>query len=151
MKQLFVLLAIFVVCFGTACEDETQFEQDTQLIRDFLAENNIDAEGTSSGLFYVIERPGGDARPIPTSAVEINYIGTLLDGTVFDQSPAGQTVEFNLNSLITGWQLGLQLIGRGGKIQLYIPSRLGYGPSQAGIIPPNSVLFFDIELVDFDN
>jgi FKBP-type peptidyl-prolyl cis-trans isomerase FkpA len=151
MKQLFLTFLVLIVCVATGCDDETQFEKDREAIREYLEANNLEAEANQSGLFYRIETPGGDTSPGFNSTVEIKYRGELRDGTVFDQSPGDQAVEFRLSNLIRGWQLGLPLIGRGGKIHLYIPSSLGYGGSQVGIIPPNSVLVFDIDLIDFEN
>lgn len=151
MKQLFFSFLVLVVCLATGCDDETQFQKDRNAILEYLAANNVDAEGTQSGLFYRIETPGGDTGPNINSFVEIKYKGELTDGTVFDETPEGQTVEFELFRLIRGWQLGLPLIGRGGKIHLYVPSSLGYGGSRVGSIPPNSILIFEIELIDFRN
>lgn len=153
MKQLFFTLLVLVVCLSTGCEDETQFEIDRNLIIEYLEANNIEAEGTQTGLFYRIERQGGDTGPNSSSIIEVKYKGELRDGTVFDQTPGDESVEFPfpLSGLIRGWQIGLPLIGRGGKIHLYIPSALGYGPNRAGLIPPNAVLIFEIELIDFSN
>ena len=151
MKQLFFTFLLLIVCLAVGCDDETQFEKDREAIREYLDANNIDAESSQSGLFYRIETPGGDTGPSINSTVEIKYRGELRDGTVFDETPDDQAVEFRLANLIRGWQVGLPLIGRGGKIHLYIPSALGYGASQVGSIPPNSVLIFEIELIDFEN
>ncbi len=74
------------------------------------------------------------------------YTGKLVNGTVFDQTPAGANATLVLGQLIVGWQKGLPLIGTGGKITLYIPPSLGYGSSAVGSVPANSILIFDIEL-----
>jgi len=104
---------------------------------------------TASGLQYKIIAAGSDNKPSPTDAVLVNYKGTLVDGTVFDQSPEGEPVELTLDRVIPGWTEGLQLIGEGGKIELYIPSELAYGEAGAGAsIAPNSALIFDVELVE---
>ena len=116
----------------------------------FLAENKL-KDGvavTSSGLQYIIEEKGTGLVPKPEDTVEVNYVGQLLDGTVFDQSPEGQTVSFPLDAVISGWTEGIQLIGEGGKIRLFIPSELAYGEMGAGgVIGPNAALIFDVELV----
>jgi FKBP-type peptidyl-prolyl cis-trans isomerase len=89
-------------------------------------------------------------RPDLNSVVKVYYTGKLVDGTVFDerQSPE-QPLPFPLVNLIDGWQEGIPYIGKGGKEKLLVPSHLGYGSRTQGSIPANSVLIFDIELVDY--
>jgi len=123
-----------------------QDETDEQLILDYLADNNLNAERTDDGLYYIIENPGSSEKPNVNSTVNVDYLGYLLDGTEFD---SGNDVEFALWSVIDGWTLGIPLFGKGGSGTLLIPSSLGYGNNQAGGIPPNSVLVFDITLNDF--
>ncbi len=118
----------------------------------FLAENRKkeNVTETASGLQYIIEEPGSGNKPKPTDQVEVHYRGTLLDGTEFDSSyKRGETIVFPLNNLIPAWIEGLQLIGTGGKIKLFAPSKLAYGERGAGgLIPPNATLIFDVELID---
>ena len=104
---------------------------------------------TESGLQYkIIEEGNKDMVPGPRDTVSVIYKGTLTDGTVFDQTPEGaEPATLVLNRVIPGWTEGLQLIGEGGKIQLTIPSNLGYGEQGAQAIQPNSTLLFDVELV----
>ncbi|MBK8478734.1 MAG: FKBP-type peptidyl-prolyl cis-trans isomerase [Opitutaceae bacterium] len=106
---------------------------------------------TASGLRYRILAAGTDPKPAATSTVKALYTGKLTDGTVFDSTDknGGQPLEFSLGGVIKGWTEGLQLIGKGGKIHLWVPSDLGYGARSMGEIPANSVLEFDVELVDF--
>jgi FKBP-type peptidyl-prolyl cis-trans isomerase len=82
--------------------------------------------------------------------VKVNYRGTLLDGTEFDSSyKRNEPIEFPLNGVIPGWTEGLQLIKPGGKIRLFIPSNLAYGPRGAGgVIGPDETLIFDVELLE---
>jgi FKBP-type peptidyl-prolyl cis-trans isomerase len=108
-------------------------------------------KSTASGLFYEIVTAGSTDKPKPTDTVKVHYTGKLLDGKVFDSSvERGEPVEFPLNQVIPGWTEGLQLIGKGGKVKLYIPFELGYGAQGApqGGIPPFSTLVFDVELLD---
>ncbi|MDC0325448.1 FKBP-type peptidyl-prolyl cis-trans isomerase [bacterium] len=118
----------------------------------FLAENRKkdDVKETASGLQYIIEEPGAEPKPGPTDQVEVHYRGTLLDGKEFDSSYSrNEPIVFGLNQVIPGWTEGVQLIGKGGKIKLFIPSDLAYGSSGAGnVIPPDSTLIFDVELLD---
>ncbi len=149
-----VIICLFSIAFLSACqEDDPQerFEQDQQAIVDYLNENNLQADEHESGLYYNIVEPGTSAKPSPSSGVKVYYQGRLLDGTVFDEvTNSGAPATFLLNQLIPGWQIGIPLIGKGGKITLYLPSALGYGTRGSGEdVPPNSILIFDIELVDF--
>lgn len=113
-------------------------------------EENLKKDGvqqTESGLQYIILEPGSDVHPSATDTVTVNYTGSLLDGTVFDKT-SGEPAVFPLDRVIPGWTEGLQLLGVGGKAKLFIPSKLGYGAQAVGNIQPNSVLVFDVELLD---
>lgn len=117
----------------------------------FLAENGK-KEGvktTASGLQYKVETEGKGAKPKADDIVEVNYRGTLVDGTEFDSSyKRGQTVTFPVNGVIPGWSEALQLMTVGSKYQLFIPSDLAYGPGgTGGAIGPNQALVFEVELV----
>lgn len=116
----------------------------------FFSENlkKDGVQQTESGLQYVITEKGNDVRPTLSDTVKVIYKGTLLDGTVFDETQPDSPVEFPLNRVIQGWQEGIQLLGVGGKATLFIPSKLGYGTQDMGTIPPNSTLVFEVELVD---
>ena len=101
------------------------------------------------GLRYEITKPGVGDPPKPTDTVKVNYTGRLIDGKVFDSSDrAGKPAQFALDKVIPGWTEGLQKIGKGGKINLYVPPHLAYGDDGRPGIPPGSVLAFEIELVD---
>ena len=116
----------------------------------FLEENKT-KEGVvvlPSGLQYKIIREGNEIRAKATDTVEVHYVGTLIDGTEFDSSYSrNEMVKFPLDRVIPAWTEGMQLIGEGGKIILYVPSDLGYGPNGAGgVIGPNSTLIFEVEM-----
>ena len=98
------------------------------------------------GLYYVIEEPGSSEHPTINDQVTVNYIGFLLNGDVFDQR-FNET--FSLAQVIPGWQEGIPLFGKGGKGLLIIPSYLGYGDRTSAGIPANSVIVFEIHLLDF--
>jgi len=117
----------------------------------FLAENATKpgVQQTPSGLQYKILTPGEGRSPKASDVVRVNYRGTLLNGTEFDSSyKRNEPIEFPLNGVIPGWTEGLQLIKEGGKIQLFIPSNLAYGPRGAGgLIGPDEALIFEVELL----
>jgi FKBP-type peptidyl-prolyl cis-trans isomerase FkpA len=119
--------------------------------RAFLKENasKPGVKTTSSGLQYLVLEEGKGKSPKATDTVLVHYKGNLLDGTEFDSSyKRNEPISFPLNGVIPGWTEGVQLMKEGGKIRLFIPSNLAYGSRGAGgIIPPDSTLVFDIELL----
>ena len=109
-------------------------------------------EKTESGLLYKIERPG-DADTIAVDdrdVVVVNYEGKNRKGKVFDSSyERNEPAEFPLNRVIKGWTEGMKLVGKGGKITLWIPAELAYGERGAGRdIGANEALEFSVEVVD---
>jgi FKBP-type peptidyl-prolyl cis-trans isomerase len=143
------LLAIALLSASCLKESVDQTAVDRDIILQYLDDNNLTAEEDESGLFYIIEQPGNDEHPTLTDSVVVQYKGYLTNGTVFDETMPGQSVKFLLADLIPGWQIGIPLLGKGGTGQFFVPSHLGYGSFSVGSIPPNSVLIFDIGLVDF--
>lgn len=128
---------------------EKQLALDTVAIDAYLASKKIVAIKDPSGLRYVITRKGSGTGPSVENSVKVNYKGMLMtNGEIFDQSAS--PVEFPLSNLIRGWQVGFPLLSRGAKATLYIPSSLGYGAAGSPpVIPPDSNLIFEVELVDF--
>ena len=112
----------------------------------FLAKNALKegVDTTASGLQYSIESPGADYKVAPQDTVWVNYKGTLIDGTVFDEN---ENTMFVANRVIRGWTEGLGLLGEGGKATFYIPSELAYGERGTRAIAPNSALIFDVEVI----
>ncbi len=107
---------------------------------------------TDSGLKYRILRKSDGKKPTADSTVTVNYRGWLNNGSVFDSSyERGETTTFPLQNVITGWTEGMQLVGEGGMIELWVPSKLGYGErGSPGSIPMHSNLHFIVELVRVD-
>ncbi|MGZ3748277.1 MAG: FKBP-type peptidyl-prolyl cis-trans isomerase [Pseudobdellovibrionaceae bacterium] len=118
---------------------------------EFLAKNKT-AEGvkvTASGLQYKVEKEGEGKMPTKTDTVKAHYKGTLIDGTQFDSSyDRGQPAEFPVQGVIPGWSEALQMMKVGSKYKLFIPPELAYGASGRPGIPANSVLIFEVELLD---
>jgi FKBP-type peptidyl-prolyl cis-trans isomerase FkpA/FKBP-type peptidyl-prolyl cis-trans isomerase FklB len=115
-------------------------------------EKNKSAEGvktTASGLQYIVVQEGTGKSPTLKDTVKAHYKGTLINGQQFDSSyDRGQPAEFPVEGVIKGWTEALQLMKVGGKMKLFIPPELGYGPAARPGIPANSVLIFDVELLD---
>ncbi|NBV44496.1 MAG: FKBP-type peptidyl-prolyl cis-trans isomerase [Planctomycetia bacterium] len=105
---------------------------------------------TASGLQYRILRKGSGIAPKSSSTVKVHYHGWLDDGKVFDSSyKRRESIEFPLSGVIPGWTEGMQLVGKGGMIELLIPAKLGYGKRGAPpVIPPDATLHFLVELLE---
>lgn len=136
----------------TMQEQQQQLEQDIKTIENYLAENKITAKRTESGIFYTIEKEGKGEQASLGKTVSVHYNGTLLNGTKFDSSRDKNepiTVILGQTQMIKGWDEGIALFKKGGKGKLYIPSPLAFGKQhRSELIVPNSILIFDIELMD---
>ncbi len=145
---LFLIPLVLTGCIkGTEpCTNNTVESEEPQMIS-FCNANGIVYTKDSSGLYYQILDPGTGPAPTLTSTITVTYTAKFLDGTILDQTTT--PITGTLNQYIAGWQLGLPLIKKGGHILLVIPSSLAYGcGGYLGTVPPNSVLFFDITLID---
>ncbi len=151
MKYLVIFAAIISIgcsgCFKDpeACKNVTPASEEAAILA-YATSQGITATKHSSGLYYQIMNPGSGASPVLSSNVTVTYTGKLLNGTLFDQNLSG--IKFLLGNVIEGWQIGVPLIKKGGKIKLIVPSALAYGCNGAGSIPSNSILFFEIDLLD---
>lgn len=117
----------------------------------FLEENKA-KEGVvalESGLQYKVLKEGTGESPADTDRVKVHYTGTLIDGSKFDSSvDRGQPATFGVRQVIKGWTEALKLMKVGSKWQLFIPADLAYGETSRPKIPGNSVLVFDVELLE---
>ncbi len=146
---LFALSAFLLFSCEKGLTDEQQLQADIEKIEKYIADHNLTAQSTASGLHYIITTEGTGGHPAINSTVTVNYIGKLLKNEkVFDQT-TGTPITFPLANLIAGWQEGIPLLKKGGKGTFFIPSALGYGPTGSGDIPANAPLIFEIELVNF--
>ena len=127
-------------------------EKNKKAGEEFLAENKKKpgVVTLADGLQYKVLVTGTGPSPKATDKVKVNYKGSLIDGRVFDSSyERNEPASFPLNQVIKGWTEALQLMHVGDKWELYIPSELGYGENGAGnMIEPNSVLIFEVELLE---
>lgn len=126
-------------------------EQNKKKGAEFL-EKNKSAEGvkvTKSGLQYKVITEGTGKVPTKDDVIKAHYKGTLTTGEQFDSSyERGQPAEFPVGGVIPGWTEALQMMKVGSKFQLWIPAELAYGPAARPGIPANSVLAFEVELLD---
>jgi FKBP-type peptidyl-prolyl cis-trans isomerase FkpA len=127
---------------------------DDKKIQEYIKENNLNAQKTASGVYYVVTQPGTGANAADGQTVSVKYKGTLLNGKEFDSSEksnGGNPIEFPLGQgqVIKGWEEGIKQFNKGAKGILLIPSPQGYGSMARGAdLPANSILRFDVELVD---
>jgi FKBP-type peptidyl-prolyl cis-trans isomerase len=129
---------------------EKKYEENRLLEEEFLAKNRErpEVQITSSGLQYEVFDETGGEKPKADSIVKVIYIGSFMNGNVFDSSE-DEGALIPLNMVIPGWTEGLLLMGVGSKYKLYIPSGLAYGQEGIqSIIPPYSPLIFTVELLD---
>lgn len=140
---------------GVTRTPQEQLAFDILRIEGYLEENDLTGFAqTADGLFYKIEEEGNGIAPREGQTVFIDYLGTTVERTVFDQSPEGIPFEFVLGvgQVIDGWDLGIPLFNEDGSGTLIVPSTLAFGPEGAtagGNVPiqPNSILIFDIKIV----
>lgn len=125
---------------------QTNLEEGKKFLEENAKKDGV--KTTDSGLQYKVNSEGQGNKPVIDDTISVKYKGTTLDGKVFDEQ--SEPVDFPLNNqMIKGWVEGVQLMSKGAKYTLYIPSHLAYGEDGAGDrIKPNSVLIFDVELVD---
>lgn len=150
----YVLLVLIAGSVLTACKKNDydaakQLQTDEALIKQFVASADGEFQRHESGVYYQIAEEGtGNLVYTANTRISVKYTGRFLNGQIFDQ---GEFADLPLGNLIPGWHIGVPLIQKGGKIRVLIPSPYGYGPNGAGTIPPNTVLDFDIELIDAKN
>jgi FKBP-type peptidyl-prolyl cis-trans isomerase FkpA len=157
-RTLLCLLCVYLCassCFkkndGCGTEDNTVAPTSEQnAVKAYLDSNNIAATLNQSGFYYSIVSQGSGSKPNLCSQITVSYKGQLTNGTIFDQET---NQIYTLGDLIDPWKKGLPLIQPGGEIKLYIPPSLGYGSAglkdNSGniVVPPNSILIFDIHLL----
>lgn len=130
---------------------ELKARQNAEVGRRFLEENKKrpGVTTTSSGLQYQVLLEGTGPIPKDGESVKVHYVGTFIDGTKFDSSvDRNQPAIFDINKVIRGWTEALKLMKTGARFRMAVPPDLGYGPNTQQGIPPNSVLLFEVELLE---
>lgn len=143
---IYSFLAIVVFGFVGCQKDYVKLNDEE--IKEYISKNNLDAQRTTEGLYYIINDEGTGDRPTVSDDVTVHYSGCLTNGSIFNSSyDRGERASFPLRGVIQGWQIGIPKIKEGGSCKLIIPSHLAYGANPpSGSIPKNAVLIFDIEL-----
>ena len=157
LRPLTLLALLFTGLLSTACKkDEATVSpaDDDKIIQQYIADKAIrGAQRQASGLYYVplVTNPTA-IKAQPGNTVEVLYTGTFLDGRVFDATSQRGNVPLGFvlgrGRVIQGWDEGIALMRKGEKSLLLIPSALAYGSQGQGPIGPNTVLRFEVELVD---
>lgn len=152
MKYLVIFVFSSILFIGCADSPEvvscsTPLETDKQTIENYMDSNNLIGQSTSEGVYYIIDIPGSSEKPNIDSQVTVDYRGYLLDGTEFDEN---SNFMVPLWQVIDGWQIGIPQFGIGGVGTIFIPSTLAYDCVAREGIPENSILVFDITLIDFE-
>ncbi|NGM64883.1 FKBP-type peptidyl-prolyl cis-trans isomerase [Sphingobacterium sp. SGR-19] len=145
-------------------EIETLKQAEEGKLANYIAKNKLEPKKTNSGLQYIVKEEGSGNKPVVGDTVVVNYTGTLVNGTIFDTNDAElakkqntfnpmrqyEPIRFRVghDPVIQGWTEGLQLLNKGTKATLLVPSSIGYGERGGGKIPPYAPLVFDVELVD---
>ncbi|MGA2623550.1 MAG: FKBP-type peptidyl-prolyl cis-trans isomerase [Bacteroidota bacterium] len=132
-------------------ELKAQAEKNKKEADVFLAENKKKPGVVTlpSGLQYKVLTMGTGRKPKAFEKVEVNYRGTFIDGSEFENSSKLAPATFSLSGVIRGWKDALQLMPVGSKWVLYVPPDLAYGEIGSGnVIPPNALLIFELELLE---
>ena len=147
MKKILVpfIVLLFINCASDDSSKDYTVDNEKEIL-EFIADNNLNAQKSASGLYYVIDEQGSGEAPSASSNVTVAYKGYFTNGSVFDESNS-EGISFNLNQVIAGWTEGITYFNEGGNGVLLIPSRLAYGNAGRPGIPGGAVLIFDIELL----
>ncbi|AHJ96102.1 FKBP-type peptidyl-prolyl cis-trans isomerase [Hymenobacter swuensis] len=155
--SLFSFLLLGLLTLLAACEkDDTEATpdytaQDDATIQQYIKDKSLTGfQKDTLGVYIAVTQPGTGAKAKKNQVVKVLYTGTLLDGTVFDSNLTTLGFPFMLGQgrVISGWDAAFTRLNKGSKAILLIPSAQAYGQTGGGTIPPNSVLRFDVEVVD---
>lgn len=147
MVKYLLILALPVFFLGCK-KGDSQAKIDDQIIQSYISSHHLNAVAEPNGLYYVETTTGSGGSPNANSTVTVTYKGYFTDGTVFDANLTG-SFSIPLYETIPGWIEGIPLMKKGGRATLLIPSALGYGASGSGSVPPNTVLIFDVYLINY--
>lgn len=155
MLKTIVSFLSMVLLVSSCGEDDPSLSAEAEQIQiqQYLDSNSLVSDTiTDSGLHIIHIEKGNGQFPTVNNTVTVSYHGTLLNGTIFDSSrDRGVDAVFPLRNVIQGWQEGIPYVSVGGKAILIIPSAIAYGPnSPSASVPPNSILVFEVELINIE-
>jgi FKBP-type peptidyl-prolyl cis-trans isomerase FkpA len=153
VKRLILLPALYVVLLfsgcvkSSSCDPNPPYSESSQILA-YASANGMNMTGHPSGLYYEIVDMGTGPAPTDNSNIVITYTGKMLNGTIIDYQPTPNPSAIPLSSFVEGWRIALPLIKRGGHIRIIVPSALAYGCQEYRGLPGNTIIFYDIDLVD---
>lgn len=141
---------LLVLSFGVFGQTGTLAEREDMALKEYFAANNIKPQKLASGVYIVFQKPGSGPHIHKRQGITIVYTGKLLDGTVFDSNvgKSGMKVHCGQGEIIKGMDIALLEMKYGSKATIYIPSGLGYGSRVIPDIPANSILIFELDVID---
>jgi FKBP-type peptidyl-prolyl cis-trans isomerase FkpA len=148
-KQISLHALIALILFGCKTYSEEDHSNFESKIQQYIKKHKlIGFEKSESGLYYKIDNEGKGEYIKLTDEVTFNYEGKLLNGNIFDGEHKKNPISFQMNELIQGWQEGMMYLKPGGKMKMIVPPHLGYGDYELDKIPPHSILYFEIEVIN---
>ena len=151
MKYLLVS-TIILVLFACKTYNDKDKQNFQNTIENYIDSVKIDYQVLENGLYYNIINEGDSTygKIKPTDRITFTYIGSFLNGEVFQEIDQNDPITFKVLELIAGWQDGLSMIRKNGEIELIIPPHLGYGDKKTGLIPPNSILKYKLKVLNVE-
>ncbi|MBT3244909.1 MAG: peptidylprolyl isomerase [Bacteroidetes bacterium] len=144
-KIILSILAIGLLA-SVSCNKVSDWDEEMTKLDEYLLENNITAEPTYSGIYYIETLAGSGVPADGGDRVRVKYSGTFLNGNEFDSGEFEFTI--GIGQVIRGWDEGINYMKEGGKAILIIPSNMAYGSSGSQSIPGYTTLLFEVELLD---
>ncbi len=142
-----LLILLCLSCANDKSSEQIDFTAENEAeITAYISDNNLTAQKSNSGLYYVINDPGSGNQPNVNANVTVAYKGYYTNKSVFDESDSAG-ISFSLQQVIKGWTEGITYFKEGGNGILLVPSHLGYGSFGRGSIPGGAVLVFDVKLI----
>jgi FKBP-type peptidyl-prolyl cis-trans isomerase len=145
-RPLFLLIALSVAlssCTGYSEKEKEKFDQE---IQNFLKKSNLSLSKTSSGVYYKLATKGTGKPILYGDKIRVMYKGKNMKGLIFDEK--NTPIIYELKNLIPAWKEVLVGQNAGSVFYIATPPQMGYGSEQAGEIPPNSCLFFEIKVME---
>ena len=146
MRILSLFLLLTLCCTSCATYSDDQLDAFDQEIEAYIKKKDLKLERSSSGLYYTIENPGEGNKIQFKDRVAFKYKGSLLNGKVIDEQT--EPIEFQVEELIGAWQETMLMLRPGGKAFIIAPPQLGYGEHDLDDIPQNSILIFELEVIE---
>lgn len=145
LQLTFLLFTLFTInaCTSYSKKEKAEFDKELQT---FMKTENLKLNKSSSGVYYKVATQGKGKTILYNDKIRVMYKGKKMDGTIFDER--NSPVEFNLKNLIPAWKEVLVGKKTGSVFYILTPPSMGYGSQEAGEIPPNSCLFFEIKVME---